>query len=143
VSRLNIYIASQYSRRLEMAAYVETLTILGHSVTSRWVSGAHESPIPDDALHLPEHRAVAAAFATEDWEDIQAAHLVLAFTEPPLPFASRGGRHVEAGMALAWGKLLWIVGPLENVFYALPGVRHFATWPLCLEALKMEAPHVS
>lgn len=48
---------------------------------------------------------------------------------------SRGGRHVEFGMALAMDKRLVVVGPRENVFHLLPAVEQFDTWPLALAAL--------
>jgi hypothetical protein len=118
-----------------MLAYAEALQAAGHEVTSRWVFGAHDVAIPDEDLSRPEHRAVAAAFALEDISDVDQAELLLAFTEPPLPFASRGGRHWEAGMACAWGMMIWIVGPRENVFYCLEDVHQFADFSAVLEDL--------
>jgi hypothetical protein len=41
---------------------------------------------------------------------------------------ARGGRHVEFGMAYAWGKRLIVVGPREHVFHALPLVEHYPDW---------------
>lgn len=132
---MKIYIASRYSRRLEMLAHAEALQAAGHTVTSRWVFGAHDVAIPDEGLALPEHRSVAASFALEDISDVDKAELLLAFTEAPLPVASRGGRHWEAGMACAWGMMIWIVGPRENVFYCLEDVQQFADFAAVLDAL--------
>lgn len=42
--------------------------------------------------------------------------------------ASRGGRHVEFGMALALGKRVIVVGPRENVFHLLPEVEVHVNW---------------
>lgn len=49
--------------------------------------------------------------------------------------ASRGGRHVEFGMAIALGKRAIVVGSQENVFHLLPGVEVYATWEACLDVL--------
>ena len=77
-----------------------------------------------------------ALFAKDDFDDLRNADLVVAFTEPPRSGNSRGGRHIEAGLALAWGITLWIVGPRENVFYCLPQVRQFKTFEAVKEAMK-------
>ena len=39
--------------------------------------------------------------------------------------SGRGGRHVEFGLAIAWGKPVYLVGERENVFHWLPQVRVF------------------
>lgn len=93
----------------------------------------HGVPITDDGErrfeagdravnHLREH------FATEDVADVLAADTLVAFTEPPRASASRGGRHVELGLALAAGKHVVVIGPRENVFCWLPQIEHHATW---------------
>jgi hypothetical protein len=134
-----VYLAARYSRRLELCGYRAALAQLGIAVTSRWLNGCHQLdnqgvPITDDGErrfeagdpavdHLREH------FATEDVADVLAADTLVAFTEQPRAAASRGGRHVEFGIALAARKQVVIVGPRENVFCWLPHVQHHATWP--------------
>jgi len=49
---------------------------------------------------------------------------------------SRGGRHCEHGMALALGKVCWVVGYRENVFHWLPEVQFAATWDEVLQVLQ-------
>ena len=62
-------------------------------------------------------------FATDDLEDVLAAEVLMAFTEEPRSGNSRGGRHVELGIALGTGRhRIVIVGPRENVFCWLPQV---------------------
>ena len=54
----------------------------------------------------------------------------LLFTEDPgeeVPGASRGGRFVEMGYAIAKGKRVCVIGPLENIFCRLQGVEQFDT----------------
>lgn len=66
------------------------------------------------------------------------SELLIAFTEQPRTGATRGGRHVELGIALGMMKRVWIVGPRENIFCWLDDVRHFETWDACLTAIVHE-----
>jgi nucleoside 2-deoxyribosyltransferase len=130
---MKIYLAARYSRRLELCEYRSSLEALGHEVTSRWLNGKHQ--VDRDGLKLgalgeeyvesgsdEQAAQLRDFFATEDMQDVRSAELMIAFTEQPRADAFRGGRHVEAGMALAWGIPLWVVGPRENVFYSLSSV---------------------
>jgi len=136
---LTFYLAAQYSRREELCAYKVDLEARGHMVPARWLLGEHQvhgleaaraveadGPIPADQ---------AVLFAQDDVEDLLDADVVVSFTSEPRSGATRGGRHVEFGIALALGFLgkeaprLYIVGPLENVFHALPQVDgRFDDW---------------
>jgi len=62
--------------------------------------------------------------------------VLLFFSEPPDSHSKRGGRHVEFGLALAWGKRLMIVGPRENVFHCLPQVEQYANMLQVCDALR-------
>ncbi len=96
-----------------VSASVDSTATLMH-VTARWISGAHET----DA-GVPDLKA-----ALEDIQDVEAADIVVSFTETgDVPGRSRGGRHVEFGYALAKGKRLIVVGTRENVFHHVPGVE--------------------
>ena len=117
---MRIYLAGKYSRRLELLAYAERLEALGHTVTSRWLRFAGEAV--DRDLAKPANRQFAAAFAHGDIDDLRAADLFIAFTEEPYAEASRGGRHVEASMALALHKLVRVKT------YSMP-LRTFNTSP--------------
>lgn len=131
---MRIYLASKYSRRLEMLAVAQTLTLLGHHITSRWLQGLHESTTPDDGLTLPGTVQDAGRFAAEDMDDVRAAEALVLFTEPP-GSVNRGGKFVEMGLALAWSLKVYVVGPRENVFCALPEVEHYKDLPTLLAAL--------
>lgn len=141
------YLAARYSRRLELCDYRSDLETRGHEVPARWLMGEHQvhgleaaaiveadGPVPSDQGRL---------FAQDDMEDLLASDALVAFTEPPrTPLGSRGGRHVEFGVALGLRYLghsdrrLYIVGPSENVFYCLDDVDgRFHTWQDFLKRL--------
>ena len=133
------YLAARYSRREELCAYKADLEARGHQVPARWLLGEHQvhgleaaravegdGPVPADQ---------AVLFAEDDMEDLLVADVVVNFTEAPRHGATRGGRHIEMGVALGLRRVgygwhqIYIVGPLENVFHALPEVDgRFDTW---------------
>lgn len=151
---MRIYLAARYSRRQELAEYREQLRQAGFNVQARWLDGNHQigtdgTPIGDNGERLVEHNDgstdVAAAelrskFAGEDFGDVIGCDLLIAFTEPPRSNASRGGRHVEFGIALGMMKRVWIVGPRENIFCWLEDVRQFDSFGDALANLAAESP---
>lgn len=114
---MRAYLASRYTRREELLQYAKVLQ-LQHSwvVTSRWLLGHHER----DSTNLADLQL----WAEEDYEDVLSCDTLIAFTETDTTY-SRGGRHVEFGMALGYGKALIVIGPRENVFHNLPQVEHY------------------
>ena len=139
---MKIYLAARYGRREELCGYREQLRAMGHDVQARWLDGGHQ--ISDKGLPIGEHGenlvegdsggtsdeacALRAHFARDDWEDVNTAKLVINFTEPPRSKASRGGRHVEYGIALANKARVIVVGYRENIFHWLPVVEFYSTW---------------
>jgi nucleoside 2-deoxyribosyltransferase len=135
------YLAARYGRRLEVAEYADQLRSLGHQVTSRWLLGQHQADELEVAAAGAVHEVpeIARRFAEEDVEDVTFADVVVAFSEPPRSSASRGGRHVEFGMALGWvlagyttvdgrARRVAVIGQRENVFHCLPDVAVFPDW---------------
>lgn len=116
---MKVYLAARYSRRRELAGYAEELADLGIEVTSRWLTGQHETPPEGVPIDSPEHLAWCA---DDDLTDIGIADVLVAFTEPEGSVAGRGrgGRHFEMGYAAASEKHVLIVGHRENVFCHLP-----------------------
>lgn len=127
---MKFYLAARYGRREELCAYRVQLEIRGHLVTSRWLTGSH---VLDDG-DSPASERDGQVFALEDYADVRAADSLIAFTEPPRSTASRGGRHVELGLALAWEKRVVIIGPRENVFCWMPHVIQYETFEAYLAA---------
>lgn len=141
---MKVYLAARFSRANELLGYRSELMEHGIEVTSRWLLGEHEwSGTDDDALTVDESRQCA----TIDIADIDAANVVVCFTEAPRSGPSRGGRHVEFGYALARGKPIVVVGHRENVFYCLDGAVFVSSWPeakhflLTADSLVAEAIH--
>ncbi len=118
-----IYIAARFSRRPEANALARRLMQYGHIITSRWVK-----PETDHVLEtgLSEQAAddMRKRFALEDCEDVLACDWLISLMEEPRN-NSRGGRHIEFGIALGLGKRLSIIGPRETVFHHLPDVEHY------------------
>lgn len=127
-----IYLASRYSRFPEMQKVREDLAERGYIVTSRWINGGHELTKEGST---EAHEAERVRYAQEDFADLLDADCVISFTEVPRETKTRGGRHVEHGMALALGKRTIVIGWRENVFHCLPQCEFFADWPTALAAL--------
>jgi hypothetical protein len=141
---MKIYLAARYSRHPEMRIVRAHLEGMGYEVTSRWINGGHEWINGGHELtkegSTEGHEAERIRYAEEDVADLRAADIVISFTEEPRKTTTRGGRHVEFGMALALGKSVYVVGWRENVFHTLPTVRFFKTTRECLLALKKNPP---
>ena len=126
----HVYLAARYSRRLEMVGVTRDLEREGYVVTSRWIGGKHQATeietVESAVKSIPSEEG--RKFAREDVVDVLEADLLIAFTEEPRSSNSRGGRHVEFGMAWALRKPILVVGPRENVFHTLKNVRHHPRW---------------
>jgi len=123
---VKVYLASRFSRRDEMRTYRAVIEGLGASVTSRWLNDDAGELEAQDDLDTPEGIIVGRRCAETDVADVSEADAVIAFTEAPRGTKTRGGRHVELGIALGMGKRVVIVGPRENVFCCHPNVEQAA-----------------
>lgn len=164
-----VYLAARYSKREVLCGYRREIEDFGAKVTSRWLNGDHQlddrgRPIYEDGTLVLDEDGSAQApdaarlrFAQEDAADVLLASVLIAFTEEPRATNSRGGRHVELGMALGvlaanreWRdsslhhfgppmRRVIVVGPRENVFTWLPEVEWAPSWeaarPLLLPEL--------
>lgn len=112
---MKVYLAGRYSRKPEFLRFMDIIQASGHEVQADWLKSNHD--------HTPH-----AECAQIDVADIKACDVLIAFSEEPRVNNSRGGRHVELGIALALGKRIIIVGPVENVFMALPEIERVDTF---------------
>ena len=137
-----IYLAARYSRLEELREYRDTLEEAGCIVTSRWLDNKANQRANAEAVERAVHEIPLEAwvFAVEDIQDIRACDILLSFTEKPKATRTRGGRHVEFGIAWGLKKQLWIVGPRETVFHSLDCVTQFATFEAALRELRKDAP---
>lgn len=134
---MRVYLAARYSRREELCGYRTQLEACGHTVTSRWLNGNHQ--IDDRGLSVEAKANERERFACEDRDDVYAANVLIAFTEEPRSSNSRGGRHVELGMAIGSRKMaVLVVGPRENVFCCLPEVTVFPAFGEALNFLGVQ-----
>ena len=129
---VKFYLASRYSRHVELQKYAKDLITLGYKVTSRWLWGNHQ--IDDKGLSVEAQREERERFAREDWEDLIEADICISFTETPRSTNSRGGRHVEFGMALGLAMPCFVIGPRENVFHCLEAIKVYENWVSFLES---------
>lgn len=129
MSRLAVYLSGRFLLAEDLQRARMGLVAAGLECTARWLDG-----------DLGGARVMAAI----DFDDVKRSHALVAWADPavefsPYPFAARGGRHVEVGLAMAWGIPVYVVGPRENVFHHLTPERatilHFDTWAEVLERL--------
>jgi len=132
---VKFYLAARYSRRREMCDVSADLEAIGWTPKCRWINGGHgPGEGSDQAAHGDRQR-----FAMEDVSDLMSSDVCINFTEEPRvegPGGSRGGRHVEFGMAYSLGLRQLIIGPYENVFHTLPSVERFEDWASALSTIK-------
>lgn len=131
---IRVYLAGRYSRREEFRGYAETMRALGLVPAARWLDGSHEG-IDTGHGQVQAPQKDQAQWAGEDLADVRNCDLVVCFTEPEGSTYTRGGRHVEAGYAIACGKRILIVGPRENIFYNLPFMPRYDTFEDAMPAL--------
>ena len=121
---MRVYIASFFDTRARLYPIRAMLREMGYVVTSTWL---------DETPSVAEEDMVSyfASCAQRDWEDLRSSDLLIIDTSDETP---RGGREVELGLALAWRKKVFRVGPPRNVFHYF--LRGFKTWDDMLAYLK-------
>ena len=113
---MKVYLASKYSRRLELKEHAKTFRAAGHEVICRWLDGSHDvyGSDPDNDKKR---------WALEDLADIFNSRVIICFSESPGETdLGKGGRHIEMGLAMAWNKTIILIGPKENMFHYLDNV---------------------
>jgi len=107
--KMKIYIAASYTRIKEAKFLGEELEQKDFEVISNWHQD-HNNPI--DADYLSGSRAIRDQYAIESCD---------LFVELIGDENSRGGRHCELGMALAWNKKIILIGEPDGcIFQNLP-----------------------
>jgi nucleoside 2-deoxyribosyltransferase len=119
---MKVYLAARFEQKREIKALVPLLQENGLQVQARWLD---EEISPTSQLS-----DLTPAYCTEqaqvDLDDIKACDIFVLFADE-VAKTTRGGKHVEFGVALAQGKRVIVVGSPENIFHYLPGVIHYAS----------------
>lgn len=123
-SKLAVYLAARFSRKNEIKEKAKELEALGINVTSRWLD---ETADPNSDLKEFDDDAHTEV-AQVDIEDIDAADVLVLFTENPELGFKRGGRHFESGYAHGKGIPVVTLGPRENVFHYLKPIINIESW---------------
>ena len=128
--RVEVYIGARFSRRQYIKEkIVPVFKKYNMRITSRWIfygGSFYDSNISygKSAWNIPSLRFLEAReMAERDFMDIDKADLFLLLGESTNPGRHRG-RLVEFGYAIAKGKDICILGPLENVFSFHRGITY-------------------
>ena len=124
MNSVKVYIAGAYSSQERFKRCAAQLASVGIECTSGWLN---EDPNGEAEKAATRDPSMGASFASADLVHVRNAHVFLCFTDKP---STTGGLHVEFGYALAEGLLPVIVGPVLNIFMALPSVVRFDRWGL-------------
>jgi hypothetical protein len=146
---MRVYLASWFSSKLERHAERQDLIDAGFESTARWLDELPYAGPPEGREFFLQRTADI------DVEDVIKADVVVMFTTDHNinENAHTGGHHFELG--LAYGLMLAAqaiglmgasaflkpivpitVGPKENIFHRLPGIRNFPTWSEAMVWLK-------
>lgn len=117
---IQIYVAGFFDTRERLVPFVEKLRGLGYGVSSTWLLERTLTPVSKE---------VQMRYAVRDYDEIADADWLVVDTFDITP---RGGREVEIGLAMAWHKKVYVVGPERNVFHTLADAR-FDSWEEFLE----------
>jgi len=124
---MKIYLAARFETRATLRPVRDSLWEMGHEVMSTWLDEVKRPPSMPESLFWKK-------LAMKDLAEIKAADLFVLDTHIG---SERGGKEVEFGFALGQfqAKLLYVVGPIRNVFHELCD-RRFEDWPAFLAAMK-------
>ena len=117
---VSVYLAAPYHARDILRHWRDDLfTPTGIEVTSQWLEEPHALDV--EPAELTHDQCVE--YAKLDLADIDRADHFVGFSCAKdggvFKNNNRGARHVEFGYAKAWGKVLWYVGPRENMMHYL------------------------
>lgn len=126
---MKIYLAAPYAARDILKDDLAFWADHGHEVTCGWVKGTRPLETASFGISAHSTQEEVEAHTQMDFDDIDAADALVLYTSEYLTARAgwgnteaseknlhSGGRHVETGYALAKGKPVIVVGPLENVF---------------------------
>lgn len=132
---MNIYVAAKWEEKSHVRLLYKVLTERGHVITHDWTQ---EEEGDRQGEELEKYLRDCA---DKDYEGVMAADVVILVDHPRL----RGGM-VELGLALAWGKTIYVLkngfdmAPVDCIFYHMPEIRHLPGIEDILKELEDVAP---
>lgn len=129
---MKVYMAARYSRKDEIAKYARLFRSQGIEVSSTWFDEPHTPTVQLSDVS----EVLLREYATRDLAEIDIANAFIFFSESDQTWNRRGGRHVEFGYALASGKRILVIGPIENIFHHVRGVEHVDSLEMAIWKLK-------
>ena len=115
---MKLYVAS-HSRDAAQKVR-DKIVKMGHVCTSRWIDYDEEFEHGDHSV------AEKRRLAIMDEADVRAATGGLILIASAKGQNVPGGKHVETGLALAYGLPVYVLGRRENIFHWHPRVRVFS-----------------
>lgn len=124
---MKVYVAGKFEETVAVRAAQQALRDLGHEITHDWTQ-EDATGMEGDVL-----KAYYQKCAVQDYEGVLYSDVVLVLNHPKL-----FGGASEMGMALAWGRPVYVVNPQirHNIFFDLPsGIRTFNTMEEAVAAI--------
>lgn len=109
---LHVYIAAPWELQADAKRLADLLAHAGVQTTASWL--------------YAESEVLTDGWARRCLRDITTCDLLLAWNPDEWARTGTGGRHVEAGYALALAKPVIVVGARTNIFHHLRQVDHVA-----------------
>lgn len=120
---MKFYLAGRPFRRDVLRSAADELMSAGHDVTSSWL---WEIGGEADGVRLDYGSSACNQIAYRDLREIDAADVLVHFSEERGSAQRGGGRFVEVGYSIAKGKQVVNVGHIENIFLGI--TRCCPTW---------------
>lgn len=129
-----VYVAGKFEEGVRVREVQEKLRLLGFEVTHDWT---REDPAGRTGVELEVYLQHCAL---KDVEGVETADFLLVLNHD-----RAFGAMVEMGLGLAWGRVIYLVGPQirDNIFFHLPpghGMRCFPDVETALAAIDEDHP---
>ena len=125
MNRRKVYVAASYTNIVAAKTLGQKLELMGFEVLSYWHMDGNSSV--DSDYH-------SSSRAMRDHQQVKACDLFIELTGDS---GSKGGRHCELGLAIAWNKDIMIVGTADDcIFTWLPWLAKYSTVDHLLARLK-------
>lgn len=119
---MNVYVAGRTTdlKRVRQVQYL--CKQAGWNITYDWTQNIDEQSVRAEADGTDAH--MLATYALNDVDGVRRADVVIVMCNPALI-----GTLIEVGMAIAWGKRIWLCGDTDrdSVFFYLPNFEKFTS----------------